>query len=186
LVERQVRLLRVLEDRVVNRLGENEWRPVDFRIIAATNRDLEPLVAAGRFGADLYERLAIVRINLAPLRERIEDLPALGRHFLDRFTTEHQRPRIESIRPEALRALSADRWPCNIRERRNVLFETLVYKRAGRELLLSDLPSRILRPPARERELVDVARVRQRLRAGELNLRDEIRSLERTALSAAL
>jgi len=185
-LETQVKLLRVLEDRVVNRLGENEWRPVDFRIIAATNRDLEPLVAAGRFGADLYERLAIVRINLAPLRERIEDLPALARHFLDRFTTEHQRPRIESIRPEALRSLSAYPWPGNIRELRNVLFETLVYKRAGRELLLSDLPSRILRPPARERELVDVARVRQRLRAGELNLRDEIRSLEKTALAAAL
>ena len=185
-LETQVKLLRVLEDRVVNRLGENEWRPVDFRIIAATNRDLEPLVAAGRFGADLYERLAIVRINLAPLRERIEDLPALARHFLDRFTTEHQRPRIKSIRPEALRSLSAYPWPGNIRELRNVLFETLVYKRAGRELLLSDLPSRILRPPARERELVDVARVRQRLRAGELNLRDEIRSLEKTALAAAL
>jgi len=185
-LELQVKLLRVLEDRVVSRLGENQWRPVDFRIIAATNRDLEPLVAAGRFGADLYERLAIVRINLAPLRERIEDLPALARHFLDRFTTEHQRPPIESVRPEALRALAAYPWPGNIRELRNVLFETLVYKRAGRELLLSDLPSRILKPTAGERGLVDAARVRQRIRAGELNLRDEIRSLERTALSAAL
>jgi len=185
-LELQVKLLRVLEDHVVSRLGENEWHKVDFRIIAATNRDLEPLVAAGRFGADLYERLAIVRIHLAPLRERIDDLPALARHFLDRFTTEHQRPRIDAIRPDALRALASYPWPGNIRELRNVLFETLVYKRAGRELLLSDLPQRILRAPAGRQELVDSGRIRQRLRAGELNLRDEIRALEAAALSAAL
>jgi DNA-binding NtrC family response regulator len=185
-LETQVKLLRVLEDRVVNRLGENEWHEVDFRIVAATNRDLEPLVAAGRFGADLYERLAIVRIHLAPLRERIEDVPALVRHFLDRFAHENRRQPIESIRPEALRALTAYPWPGNIRELRNVVFETLVYKRAGREILLSDLPARVLRTPARRELLVDGARVRQRLRSGSLNLRDEIRALEQTALAAAL
>ena len=106
-METQVKLLRVLEDRVVSRLGENDWHEVDFRIVAATNRDLEPLVAAGRFGADLYERLAIVRIHLAPLRERLEDLPALARHFIDRFAREQRRPPMESIRADALRALMA-------------------------------------------------------------------------------
>src|SRR6185436_16534770 len=65
-LETQVKLLRVLEDRVVSRLGENVWHEVDFRLIAATNRDLVPLVEAGLFGADLYERLAIVRIHLVP------------------------------------------------------------------------------------------------------------------------
>jgi DNA-binding NtrC family response regulator len=185
-LETQVKLLRVLEDRVVSRLGENDWHEVDFRIIAATNRDLEPLVAAGRFGADLYERLAIVRIHLAPLRERIEDLPALIRHFLDRFAQENHRPPIESVRPDALRALAAYSWPGNIRELRNAIFETLVYKRAGCQVLLSDLPARILRAPARREALVDGGRVRQRLRSGSLNLRDEIRALEQTALAAAL
>ena len=185
-LETQVKLLRVLEDRVVSRLGENDWHQVDFRIVAATNRDLEPLVAAGRFGADLYERLAIVRIHLAPLRERIDDLPALIRHFLDRFAHENRRPPIESIRPDALRALTAYSWPGNIRELRNAIFETLVYKRAGREILLSDLPARILRSPARRDPLVDGGRVRQRLRSGTLNLRDEIHALEETALTAAL
>jgi DNA-binding NtrC family response regulator len=185
-LETQVKLLRVLEDRVVSRLGENDWHEVDFRIVAATNRDLEPLVAAGRFGADLYERLAIVRIHLAPLRERIDDLPALIRHFLDRFAKENRRQPIDAIRPEALRALSAYPWPGNIRELRNAIFETLVYKRAGREILLSDLPARILRAPARRETLVDGSRVRQRLRSGSLNLREEIRALERTALAAAL
>ena len=185
-LETQVKLLRVLEDHVVSRLGENEWRKVDFRIIAATNRDLEPLVASGRFGADLYERLAIVRIHLAPLRERIEDLPALARHFLDRFAREHERPAIESLRADTVRALTAYPWPGNIRELRNVMFETMVYKRAGRELLPSDLPLRILKTSRHGEQLVDHGRLQQRLRAGRLNLRDEVRALERTALDAAL
>jgi len=185
-LETQVKLLRVLEDRVVSRLGENVWHEVDFRILAATNRDLEPLVASGRFGADLYERLAIVRIHLAPLRERIEDLPGLARHFIDRFTREQQRAAIDSIRADALRALAAYPWPGNIRELRNVLFETLVYKRAGRELLPSDLPARILRRSDAGDTLVDRGRLRQRLRTGRLDLRREIRALERGALDAAL
>ena len=185
-LETQVKLLRVLEDHVVSRLGENEWRKVDFRIIAATNRDLEPLVASGRFGADLYERLAIVRIHLAPLRERIEDLPALARHFLDRFAREHDRPAIESLRADTIRALTSYPWPGNIRELRNVMFETMVYKRAGRELLPSDLPLRILKTSRRGDQLVDHGRLQQRLRDGRLNLRNEVRALERTALAAAL
>ncbi|HEY1907474.1 MAG TPA: sigma-54 factor interaction domain-containing protein, partial [Myxococcaceae bacterium] len=84
----QVKLLRVLEDRVVNRLGENEWRTVDFRLVAATNRDLRELVAQGGFGADLYERLAVLQIQLPPLRERVEDLPALLAHLIERFYRE--------------------------------------------------------------------------------------------------
>jgi transcriptional regulator with GAF, ATPase, and Fis domain len=84
-LELQVKLLRVLEDRVVSRLGENEWHEVDFRILAATNRDLRPLIEAGLFGSDLYERLAIVSIRVPPLRDRLEDLPALAAHFLSRF-----------------------------------------------------------------------------------------------------
>ena len=87
-LETQVKLLRVLEDRVVSRLGENTWHEVDFRLLAATNRDLRPLIEAGLFGADLYERLAIVTIHLAPLRERLDDLPALARQFMARFARE--------------------------------------------------------------------------------------------------
>jgi two-component system response regulator AtoC len=185
--ETQVKLLRVLEDRVVSRLGENVWREVDFRILAATNRDLQPLVAAGRFGADLYERLAIARIHLPPLRERIEDLEALSRHLLDRFAREQAKPVVGTIRPEAMRALAAYPWPGNIRELRNVLYEALVYKRAGTEILLSDLPARILKKSATRREaLVDPELVRHKLRTGAMNLRAEIEALERAALDAAL
>lgn len=186
-VELQVKLLRVLEDHVVSRLGENVWREVDFRILAATNRDLEPLVADGRFGADLYARLAIVRIHLAPLRERLDDLPALVEQMLDRFAREQKRPRLERVRPEAVRALAAYPWPGNIRELRNVIYETLVYKRAGRELLLSDLPRRILSRRDRVTDAVtDSSLVQARVRSGRMNLRREIQTLERMALAAAL
>ena len=81
----QTKLLRVLEDHVVSRLGENEWHRVDFRLIAATNRDLRPLLEKGVFGADLYQRLAIVSLELPPLRARLDDLPLLVEHFLARF-----------------------------------------------------------------------------------------------------
>ena len=106
----QVKLLRVLEDRVVNRLGENEWRKVDFRILAATNRDLRKLVEQGVFGADLYERLAVIAIQLPPLRERIEDLPALLEHLIDALLPRRggrDSGACAKRSPEALRALEA-------------------------------------------------------------------------------
>src|SRR5580704_15677743 len=84
----QVKLLRVLEDHVTSRLGENLWREVDFRIVAATNRDLDGLVERGEFGADLYQRLAIVKIVVPPLRDRREDLPELVLRLVARFYRE--------------------------------------------------------------------------------------------------
>lgn len=186
-IETQVKLLRVLEDRVISRLGENVWREVDFRLLAATNRDLEPLVADGRFGADLYARLAIARIHLVPLRERIEDLPELVSRMLDRFALEQHVPRLQGVTPEALRALAAYPWPGNIRELRNVVYETLAYKRTGDHVLLSDVPRRILASSAaREKGPLDTAAIGLRVRAGRMNLKQEIETLERAALSAAL
>jgi DNA-binding NtrC family response regulator len=185
-LETQVKLLRVLEDRVVSRLGENIWHEVDFRLLAATNRDLRPLVDAGLFGADLYERLAIVRIHLSPLRERLEDLPALARHFMARFAREQGRAPVESIRADALRALTAYAWPGNIRELRNVIYETLVYKRAGSEILLSDLPKRLLTRDVARESTIDRGAVGRRIESGAMNLREEVAALERVALEEAL
>jgi transcriptional regulator with PAS, ATPase and Fis domain len=186
----QNKLLRVLEDRVVSRLGENEWREVDFRIIAATNRDLERLIAQGAFGADLYERLAIVSIALVPLRERLEDLPALALHMVERFYDEEPaakaRGPVQSVSAAALDAFRAYPWPGNVRELRNVVFEALVHKKSGDELLLADLPRRILRREANGASLVDRAALRRRIEEERMNLRDEIRSFERAALLAAL
>jgi len=187
-LETQVKLLRVLEDRVVSRLGENVWHEVDFRLIAATNRDLRALIEAGLFGADLYERLAIVTIHLAPLRDRLADLPALTTHFMARFAREQDRPATPGIRSDALRALEAYPWPGNIRELRNVIYETLVYKRAGREILLSDLPKRILRRAEESSRdaVVDRGAVGRRIARGTMNLKDEVAALERLALEEAL
>ena len=121
----------------MSRLGENVWHEVDFRLLAATNRDLRALIDAGLFGADLYERLAIVTIQLAPLRERLEDLPALAAHFMARFAREQEPPAGDATsRPTRCARSTAYPWPGNIRELRNVLYETLVYKRAGHEILL--------------------------------------------------
>jgi len=186
----QVKLLRVLEDRVVSRLGENAWREVDFRIIAATNRDLRALVEAGAFGADLYERLAIITIALPPLRERQEDLPDLAQRFLERFYADEPaaQPRARGLRADTLRALAAYPWPGNVRELRNVVWETLVYKRAGDEIIPSDLPRRVLRPGATppQASLIDRGAVARKLAARALNLKDEIAALQRAALAEAL
>src|SRR2546428_188880 len=146
----QVKLLRVLEDRVVSRLGESTGRQVDFRIIAATNRDLRALVEAGAFGADLYERLAIVTIALPPLRERLEDLPDLAQRFVERFYAEETEagPPVRRLRADHLAAPGALPWPGNVRELRHVVWETLVYQRAGDQIMPSDPPRRRLRPRA--------------------------------------
>jgi DNA-binding NtrC family response regulator len=188
-LETQTKLLRVLEDRVVSRLGENVWHEVDFRLLAATNRDLRALIRAGLFGDDLYERLAIVTIHLLPLRERLEDLPALALHFMKRFARDEHRPELATIDPDAIAALAAYPWPGNIRELRNVLYETLVYKRAGSKVLLSDLPKRILRRGAAAEEpanTVNRAALARKIDRGAMSLKDEVAALQRVAIEEAL
>jgi DNA-binding NtrC family response regulator len=189
----QIKLLRVLEDRVVSRLGENAWRRVDFRIIAATNRDLVDLVRRGEFGGDLYQRLAIVRIELPPLRERHEDLPELCAHLIARYYREEPDAphRVTRLCPSTLAALLRYPWPGNVRELRNVLFHGLVRKLGGDELLLSDLPEHVIRgrpddaPPASS-SLVDRATLARLIDDGQMNLRAIRDDLERTALELAL
>jgi transcriptional regulator with GAF, ATPase, and Fis domain len=183
-LETQVKLLRVLEDHVVSRLGQNEWHEVDFRLLAATNRDLAALVAEGHFGEDLYARLAIVTIRLPPLRERPEDIADLALQFAARFVREQHRNGAISLGPNVARALQAYQWPGNIRELRNVIYEALVYKRAGTEILLADLPARVLKRSADHTS--PGGEVARRVRQGRLNLRDEIEALERVALDEAL
>src|SRR5262249_47320051 len=147
---------------------------------AATNRDLAALIQAGLFGADLYERLAIVTIPLAPLRDRLEDLPHLAEQFMARFAREQGRTPVTGIRDDALNALAAYSWPGNIRELRNVMYETLVYKRAGAEIILSDLPKRILRRGAgtAAESTFDRSAIARKIDRGTMNLKDEVAALE--------
>jgi len=134
----QVKLLRVLEERTIVRVGGNDEIPVDFRLLAATNRDLEGEVAGGRFRRDLYYRLKVVTIALPPLRERAEDIPLLVAHFVERFNVELGR-QVKGVSQQLLAALRAQPWPGNVRELRNVVENMVLFCR-GEELTLTDLP----------------------------------------------
>ena len=134
----QVKLLRVLEDRKITRVGGNEEIEVDFRLVAATNRDLESEVASGRFRQDLYYRLKVVTIALPPLRQRPEDILPLVDHFVDHFNRQLGR-RVRRLAPALLDALRGLAWAGNVRELRNVV-ENMVLFCQGEELSTADLP----------------------------------------------
>ncbi|MDT4842294.1 Nif-specific regulatory protein [compost metagenome] len=118
----QAKLLRVLQEREFERVGGTSAVKVDVRLILATNRDLERMVKAGEFRADLYYRINVVSIQLPPLRERREDIPAMAQHFLDRFNRENDRA--TRFSPEAMRVLTSCYWPGNVRELENCVERT--------------------------------------------------------------
>jgi two-component system response regulator HydG len=137
----QIKLLRVIENREIVRVGSNEPRKVDVRLASATNQKLEELVKSGRFREDLYYRLRVVRIVLPPLRDRREDIPLLTEHYLRRLAADHSK-NVTGITPEALRLLSACPWPGNVRELINTL-ETMVVLAQGPVLDVADVPPEI-------------------------------------------
>ncbi len=116
----QGKLLRVLEERKLDRLGGLSPVPVDVRVIAATNRDLDAAAEAGDFRRDLYYRLAVVPIRIPALRERGDDVLLIAEHFLERFRRERRKPRLK-LAPDAVAALRAHTWPGNVRELQNAL-----------------------------------------------------------------
>lgn len=128
----QVKLLRVLQTREYERVGSTEPLKADVRIVTATHRDLEEMVQANEFRQDLYYRLNIFPVTLPPLRERLEDLPALSRHLLERLAKAHGLPP-PVLQPESLALLMAYDWPGNVRELENTL-ERAVILSAGREI----------------------------------------------------
>jgi DNA-binding NtrC family response regulator len=141
----QVKLLRVLQDGEVLRVGGNEPRPVDVRVVAATNRPLRDEIAAGRFREDLFFRLNVIPIQLAPLRERREDVLPLARHFLARHAADAGRRLAFS--PEAEAAFAAHPWPGNVRELENAVERAVVLAR-GAEITPEDLLLETLTAPA--------------------------------------
>ena len=140
----QVKLLRVLEERAVTRLGDNRTRPVDVRVLAATNADLLQKVKDGTFRQDLFFRLKVVTIDLPPLRERRSDIKLLIEHFLQHFRKLHGKD-VESIDRDALVALVQYDWPGNVRELRNGV-ESMVVRARGNILTRADLPPEIWAP----------------------------------------
>src|SRR5262245_10533926 len=122
----QVRLLRVLQDRAVDRVGDNHTIEVDVRIVLATNLDLEAAVRDGRFREDLYYRINVVAIEMPPLRQRPDDVPPLALHFLRRFAADHGKT-VERFSPRALQVLQQARWPGNVRQLENVVERAVVF-----------------------------------------------------------
>ncbi|MEZ4238510.1 MAG: sigma 54-interacting transcriptional regulator [Myxococcota bacterium] len=122
--ELQPTLLRVLEQREVRRVGDRKVRPVDVRVVAATNRNLQDMIKEGKFRDDLYYRLAVVEIGLPPLRKRIEDLPMLIEHLLRTAPFEHS---VRGVAPDVLQLIQAYHWPGNVRELRNTLLRAIPF-----------------------------------------------------------
>jgi len=144
-VATQIKLLRVIENREIVRVGSNDPRKVDVRLISATHRDLRGLIEEARFREDLYFRLNVVRVVLPPLRDRREDIPLLTEHYVRRLVAEHSK-NVTGISPEAQRILAAYDWPGNVRELINTL-ETMIVLAQGPVLDTGDIPPEI-RPAA--------------------------------------
>lgn len=146
----QAKLLRVLENRTVTRVGSNQDQAIDVRVVAATSRNLSQMAAVGEFREDLYYRLNVVVIQLPPLRQRREDIPLLAEHFLAELCQANHMPPL-AIQPELLGFLECYAWPGNVRQLRNCL-ESMVVMARGSVLTLEDLPQSIAHPeshPAR-------------------------------------
>ena len=134
----QVKLLRVLQDREFERVGGDKTLRVDVRLVAATNRDLEAMVAEGTFRSDLFYRLNVVSLTVPPLRERIDDIAVLAAHFLRKFTAEHGRE-IDGFDDHALAVMQRYAWPGNVRELSNAV-ERAVVMSSGSTIFAEDLP----------------------------------------------
>jgi DNA-binding NtrC family response regulator len=133
----QVKLLRAIEEKQIRPVGDIVTQPINARIIAATNADLQRAVTEGRFREDLYFRLNVVRIDLPPLRERIDDIPLLANHFFERACIAHKRT-LTSIHPDAMGVLLRSQWNGNVRELQNTI-ERAVVLCAGDAIMPDDL-----------------------------------------------
>jgi DNA-binding NtrC family response regulator len=134
----QARLLRVLQERVLQRVGGTETIELDVRVISASNRDLTKMAEEGSFRQDLYYRLVVFPITLPPLRDRREDIPLLVEHFLEKYARDAGK-RVTRVEARAMEAMATHGWPGNVRELENVIHRTLLVS-SGLELTLEDLP----------------------------------------------
>jgi len=176
----QVKLLRVLQEEKVRRVGDNRDIPVDVRIIAATNRDLGALLREGAFREDLYFRLNVIPIRVPPLRERVEDIPKLVLYFVAKYGGGSGGAGVE-VRPDALAALSAYFWPGNVRELENVVERVIAMHPEG-PVTAETLPEHVrtgTRPGGGE--MLDGA-----IPPGGINLEETVNEFEKRLVSRAL
>jgi len=177
----QVKLLRVLESRSLERVGGSQPIQVDVRLLAATNRDLKAMVEAGTFRDDLYYRLNVVNLKLPALREHREDIPMLLNHYL-RIAAEDNGKRLAAFTPEAVKVLTSYDWPGNIRELRNCVERMVVFAR-GSSLTLNDVPAEI------RQAVGEQLQAKARRQQDELSLSDnplDIKANEKNVIIQAL
>jgi transcriptional regulator with PAS, ATPase and Fis domain len=175
----QSKLLRVLEDRAVTRLGGKKLVRVDFRLITATNENLEEMVEDDRFRGDLYYRIHVIPIFLPPLRERVDDIPLLADYFVQVYCTTNQLP-MKRIAEEAMAALKKYRWPGNVRELENAV-QRLVLMCDGETIGLADLPADVALSAGR-----DGGSRRVHFPAAGIRLDEELEAHEKKLIEAAL
>jgi two-component system response regulator HydG len=175
----QVRLLRVLQERELERVGGEETVPVDVRIIAATNTAAEDLLAGETFREDLFYRLHVVPVTLPPLRERRDDIPHLVRHFIEKLRERTQSP-VSRVTPEALEVLETHDWPGNVRELENLIERALVMAE-GPELGVEGLPALDV-----GRRAVGVSSGDLELPRGGLDLNQAVEGMEEKLIRDAL
>lgn len=173
----QVKLLRVLQERVIRRVGGTEEIPVDVRVIAATNRNLEDEVAKSAFRQDLFYRISVIPVELPPLRERAEDIPDLVDHFLEKLAKASGRPRL-TCSPEALRHLESYDWPGNVRELENTIERAHAFESTSM-VEPERLPQRILHYSPRDAAAVSIPE-------GGIDLESFLAELEKSYLREAL
>ncbi|MGB9721852.1 MAG: sigma-54-dependent transcriptional regulator [bacterium] len=166
----QVKLLRVLQEKKITRLGSNDEIPVDVRIICATNKEIEKEVKNGRFRDDLYYRLNVVRMHIPPLHERKEDIPLLVDNFI-KIYAQRENKKIQGITDEAMKIITKYNFPGNIRELENIIERAIVFSR-GNVITVDDLPEYLL------------AHKGYNLARGKLN--EMIEKIEREMITSAL
>jgi transcriptional regulator with PAS, ATPase and Fis domain len=177
----QSKLLRVLQERTVSRIGSSQEINVDVRIIAATHCDLSKDIEVGRFREDLYYRLAVLEVKIPPLRERMEDIPALARCLIGKISTRLERPPVEASL-EFLQKLSSYSWPGNVREMENVLERALIHTRGCSTLSVDhlELPTASVSPASEHENTPRRPAPQQAQTSGSL------RDIEKQAIAEAL
>jgi two-component system response regulator PilR (NtrC family) len=180
----QVKVLRVLQERKFRRLGGTEEVEADIRIIAATNRELTQMVAAGEFREDLYYRINVIPIHLPPLRERQSDIHLLAEHFLSKYTAQMQKP-VTSISHEALEMLAGYGWPGNIRELENAIERAVALERSP-TILPESLPPAIRGGSETLKAAVAAAAGPSVLPEAGFDLEQHVQHLEREYIAEAL
>jgi two-component system response regulator PilR (NtrC family) len=172
----QMKLLRAIQEKTIKRVGGTSERSVEVRIMAATNRDLEAEVRAGRFREDLYYRLNVIEVKIPPLRDRVEDVPLLIRHFVERFSEELERETLE-VDPAVVQILERYHFPGNVRELENLIERAATLAR-GTRIKIECLPRSVLQPSEPPRT--------GRIPPGGANLEALLADYERSLLMEAL